>query len=123
MQALIVEDSSTIRMILKVLLGKMGFQVVEASNGREGLDRLKDMVEAAFVLVDWNMPEMDGIEFVRAVRKQSIYDQLPLIMVTTNAELENISVALDAGANEYIMKPFTLDMVREKLNLLGLSKG
>jgi two-component system chemotaxis response regulator CheY len=122
-QALVVEDSSTIRMILKVLLTKMGFQVVEASNGREGLERLRDMVRATFVLVDWNMPEMDGISFVRAVRAQSIYDQLPLIMVTTNVELEHIRMALEAGANEYIMKPFTLDMVREKLELLGLSKG
>jgi two-component system, chemotaxis family, chemotaxis protein CheY len=123
MQALVVEDSSTIRLFLKVLLGKMGFDVVEASNGREGLVRLGNMTAATFVLVDWNMPVMNGIEFVRAVRAQRVYDELPLIMVTTNSEPENITTALDAGANEYIMKPFTGDMVREKLELLGLSKG
>ena len=123
MHALVIEDSSTIRMILKQLLSKMGFNVVEACNGLEGLERLKEMDQTAVVMVDWNMPKMSGIDFVRAVRTQRAYDALPLIMVTTNAELENINTALEAGANEYIMKPFTLDMVREKLELLGLSKG
>lgn len=110
-------------MILKRLLGKMGFEVTEAANGVEGLARLKEMQQPTVVMVDWNMPEMNGIDFVRAVRSQHIYDALPLIMVTTNTEMEHISTALDAGANEYIMKPFTLDIVREKLELLGLSKG
>lgn len=123
MNALVVEDSTTIRMILKRLLGKMGFEVTEAANGVEGLARLKEMQQPTVVMVDWNMPEMNGIDFVRAVRSQHIYDALPLIMVTTNTEMEHISTALDAGANEYIMKPFTLDIVREKLELLGLSKG
>jgi two-component system chemotaxis response regulator CheY len=121
--ALVVEDSSTIRLILRKLLGKLGFQVVEACNGVEGLKRLKDMIDATVVIVDWNMPEMSGIDFVRAVRAQAAYDELPLIMVTTNVEAENVTAALDAGANEYVMKPFTLDMIREKLELLGLTKG
>jgi len=69
--------------------------------------------------VDWNMPEMDGIAFVRAVRADPGYDALPLMMVTTNSELDHVSTALDAGANEYIMKPFNGDMVKEKLELLG----
>ncbi|GAC1664895.1 MAG: chemotaxis response regulator CheY [Candidatus Acidiferrum sp.] len=123
MNALVIEDSSTIRMILKRLLVKMGFEVTEAANGLEGLARLKEMSQASVVMVDWNMPEMNGIDFVRAVRVQHAYDALPLIMVTTNTEMGHISSALAAGANEYIMKPFTLDMVREKLELLGLSKG
>ena len=123
MNVLVIEDSSTIRKILKHLLGKMGFSVIEACNGLEGLARLKEMSETSFVLVDWNMPEMSGIDFVRQVRSQHVYDALPLIMVTTNTEMEHITLALDAGANEYIMKPFSLDMVREKLELMGLSKG
>ena len=122
MNALVVEDSTTIRMILKVVLGKLGFAVVEASNGREGLERLREMTQTDVVLVDWNMPEMDGLDFVRAVRADRGYDVLPLVMVTTNTELENVTEALSAGANEYIMKPFTSDMIREKLELMGIVK-
>ena len=122
MNALVVEDSTTIRMILRKLLGKLGFDVVEAGNGREGLDRLKEMTRADVVLVDWNMPEMNGVDFIRAVRADHGYDELPLVMVTTNVELENVAEALGAGANEYVMKPFTLDMIREKLELLGIVK-
>jgi two-component system chemotaxis response regulator CheY len=122
-KALVVEDSTTIRMILKKFLGKLGFDVVEAVNGREGLDRLREMAQADVVLVDWNMPEMNGVDFVRAVRADHGYDVLPLVMVTTNTELENVAEALSAGANEYVMKPFTLDMIREKLELLGIVKS
>ena len=120
MHALIVEDSKPIRTILRVYLTKLGFEVTEAVNGVDGLDRLRGMAQADVVLVDWNMPKMDGISFVRAVRAEHGYDALPLMMVTTNTELEQVSKALDAGANEYIMKPFTRDMIREKLELLGL---
>ena len=120
--ALVVEDSTTIRMILRKFLGKLGFDVVEAANGREGLDRLREMTQTDVVLVDWNMPEMDGLDFVRAVRADRGYDVLPLVMVTTNTELENVTEALSAGANEYVMKPFTLDMIREKMELLGIVK-
>jgi two-component system chemotaxis response regulator CheY len=119
MHALIVDDSKTIRAILKVHLTKWGFEVTEAVNGRDALDRLKGMAEADLVLVDWNMPEMDGVSFVRAVRADPSYAALPLMMVTTNTELSQVSTALEAGANEYIMKPFTKEMIREKLELLG----
>jgi two-component system chemotaxis response regulator CheY len=88
-------------------------------NGRDALDRLRGMKKADVVLVDWNMPEMDGLSFVEAVRAERQYDELPLMMVTTNTELAHVARALEAGANEYIMKPFTRDMIREKLELLG----
>jgi two-component system, chemotaxis family, chemotaxis protein CheY len=120
MRALVVEDSSTIRKILCEYLRKMNIESVEAADGREALDRLKEMPAPDVVLVDWNMPVMDGIDFIRAVREQRIYDPLPLIMVTTNSEYENLAAAMDAGANEYIQKPCTLDDLREKLDLLGL---
>jgi two-component system chemotaxis response regulator CheY len=120
MHALIVDDSKIMRTILKVHLTKWGFEVTEAVNGRDALDQLKGMAQADLVLVDWNMPEMDGISFVRAVRAEPGYGALPMMMVTTNAELAHVSKALEAGANEYIMKPFTGDMMREKLELLGL---
>ena len=119
MHALVVDDSNTIRIILTAYLKKLGFDVTVAINGREALDRLRGMAKADVVLVDWNMPEMDGLSFVRAVRADTEYAALPLMMVTTNVELCNVAEALDAGANEYMMKPFTMDILRAKLELLG----
>jgi len=109
-------------MILSEYLRKMDIQVVEAANGREALERLGEMSLPDLVLVDWNMPVMSGIDFIRAVRELHIYDPLPLIMVTTNSESDYVGAAMDAGANEYIQKPCTLDALREKLYLLGLLK-
>jgi two-component system chemotaxis response regulator CheY len=120
MLALVVEDSKTIRMILCEYLRKMNIQVVEAANGREALERLKEMSPPDLVLVDWNMPVMSGIDFIRAVRELNIYDPLPLIMVTTNSESEHVGIAMEAGANLYIQKPCTLDSLREKIEQLGL---
>jgi two-component system chemotaxis response regulator CheY len=122
MRALVVEDSKTIRMILCQYLRKLDIEVVEAADGREALERLKEMAPPDLVLVDWNMPVMSGIDFIRAVRELHIYDPLPLIMVTTNSESDYVGSAMDAGANEYIQKPCTLDALREKLDLLGLLK-
>ena len=120
MHALVVDDSRTVRKILTEYLNALGFEVTVAVNGREALDRLTGMERADVVLVDWNMPEMDGIAFVRAVRATGHYAALPVMMVTTNTELERVSEALEAGANEYIMKPCTAEMIREKLELLGV---
>jgi two-component system chemotaxis response regulator CheY len=120
MRALVVEDSKTIRMILCEYLRKMDIEVVEAANGHEALERLKEMSSPDLVLVDWNMPVMSGVDFIRAVRELHIYDSLPLIMVTTNSESEHLGTAMEAGANEYIQKPCTLDALREKLDRLGL---
>jgi two-component system chemotaxis response regulator CheY len=122
MLALVVEDSKTIRMILCGYLRTMNIQVVEAANGREALERLKEMSPPDLVLVDWNMPVMSGIDFIRAVRELNIYDPLPLIMVTTNSESEHVGTAMEAGANLYIQKPCTLDTLREKIEQLGLLK-
>jgi two-component system chemotaxis response regulator CheY len=119
MHALVVDDSRTIRAFLKEQLRSLGFEVAEAGDGLQALNRLKDMSQVDLVLVDWNMPEMDGLSFVRAVRAKPDYAALPMMMVTTNAELSQVSKALEAGVNEYIMKPFTTDILREKLRLLG----
>ncbi len=122
MHALVVEDSKTIRTILCEYLRKMNIEAVEAADGRQALERLKEMSPPDLVLVDWNMPVMSGIDFIRAVRELHVYDPLPLIMVTTNSENEHIGTAMEAGANEYIQKPCTLDALREKIELLGLLK-
>jgi two-component system chemotaxis response regulator CheY len=123
MHALVVDDSRTIRAFLKEQLRSLGFEVTEAGDGLQALSSLKQMSEVDLVLVDWNMPEMDGLSFVRAVRAEGHYAALPMMMVTTNAELGQVSKALEAGVNEYIMKPFTTDILREKLQLLGFLRS
>jgi two-component system chemotaxis response regulator CheY len=121
MRALVVDDSRVSRRILSRILGNLGFEVVEADNGLEGLARLKEMDRAAqVVMVDWNMPVMNGIDFVRTVRAEPTYAKLNIVVITTNNELQDVVVALEAGADEYIMKPFTQDIVQGKLALLGL---
>jgi two-component system chemotaxis response regulator CheY len=103
------------------MLRQIGFDVVEAGNGREGLDRLRGMARPELALVDWNMPEMNGFDFVRAVRADPAYSTTRLVMVTTETELSQVTAALEVGADEYIMKPFTAQMIVEKLDLLGVA--
>ena len=119
MRALIVDDSSTMRAVLRMTLRRAGIETVEASNGSDGLERLQaEMVD--FALVDWNMPRMNGFEFLCAVRADHQRDAMKIVMVTTETELEQVQNALRCGADEYIMKPFTRDSVMEKLQILGL---
>jgi two-component system chemotaxis response regulator CheY len=121
MRALIVDDSRAMRMILGKILRELGFQIVEAAHGREALVKLREMPVAPDVmLVDWNMPEMNGFDFLSAVRADSAWDGVRIMMVTTEADLSNVSKALGAGADEYMMKPFTRESVVEKLSMLGI---
>jgi two-component system chemotaxis response regulator CheY len=120
MRALVIDDSPTTRRLLTRYLEALRFEVVQAGDGREGLARLREEVRPDLVLVDWNMPKMTGIQFVREVRKDHAFDFMPLIMVTTNKEFEQWYLALAVGANEYVMKPFTTEVIREKLRSLGL---
>ena len=123
MRALVIDDSRAIRKILSRLLVQIGFDVVEAANGKEALERLKEEGQTDLCLIDWNMPVMDGYEFLCAVRADSAYADVRLMMVTTESELEQMVKALDAGADDYVMKPFTAEVIREKLNLLGINAG
>lgn len=123
MRALVVDDSRATRTILRQILKEIGFEVSEAGHGREALERLKEIGAPELALVDWNMPEMDGFEFVRAVRADHAYDSMRLMMVTTETEMEQVAKALEAGANEYVMKPFTKDVILEKLDLLGITRS
>ena len=120
MRALIVDDSRAMRTILGQFLRSFGFQVVEAGDGAEGLARLEETGVADLALVDWNMPGMNGIDFVRAVRRQPAYDPMRVMMVTTETELENVTTALREGVNEYVMKPFTRDIIAQKLEMMGM---
>lgn len=115
MRILVVDDSSTMRRIIINTLTKLGHsEITEAANGREGLDRLAAQ-PIDLVVTDWNMPEMSGIEFIRALRADDRFKSLPVLMVTTNAAKDDIVEALHAGVNNYVVKPFTPDTIREKI--------
>lgn len=120
MRALVVDDSRATRCVIGDILKTLGYEVVEAGNGREGLDRLESHGIPDVVLVDWNMPEMNGLEFIKAVRSDDKYQDLALMMVTTETEMQRMALAFMAGANEYVMKPFDAAMIKEKLELLGV---
>ena len=120
MRALVIDDSKSIRSILTKILSGVGFEVDEAANGLEALELIKkEKVDLA--LVDWNMPDMDGCEFIQEVRKSKAYKDMRMIMVTTETAITKVAEALEAGADEYIMKPFTREVIIEKLALLGMN--
>jgi two-component system chemotaxis response regulator CheY len=118
-QALVIDDSRAVRMIVGNILREQGYEVHEAAHGQEGLDRLRDHPDIVLALVDWNMPVMDGLEFIQAVRREPTWNSLRLVMVTTETESEQVQRAMTAGANEYVMKPFTAEVLIAKLSLLG----
>ncbi|HEY3381294.1 MAG TPA: response regulator [Vicinamibacterales bacterium] len=123
-KAMVVDDSRTIRRILAGILGEIGFQVIHAENGKEALaivgrEREAD-VAISLALVDWNMPEMNGLEFVQQLRADVRNADMLVMMVTTETQVDQMVAALEAGANEYIMKPFTKDIIQGKLRLLGV---
>jgi len=120
LQVLVIDDSRTMRLILGRMLRELGLDVTEATDGRDGLSRLDEGLSPSLILVDWNMPEMTGIEFVEAVRKPPYESDAKVVMVTTETEVPQVRRALEAGADEYVMKPFTKDSIFEKLQLLGL---
>lgn len=117
---MVIDDSRAIRLILGNILKDLGFEVVDAGNGLEAMDQMKAQEKIDLALVDWNMPEMNGYEFVCAVRKDEAYKDVRLMMVTTETEMSQVVKALEAGANEYVMKPFTKEMITEKLTLMGI---
>ncbi|MEX2291025.1 MAG: response regulator [Mycobacteriales bacterium] len=121
MRALVIDDSRAMRSILRRTLAELGFEVEEAGHGQEAIDLLTTGEALPDVcLVDWNMPVMNGLEFVSAVRRTKEWRQITLMMVTTESEHSQVVRALAAGAHEYVIKPFTGDAIVDKLNLLGL---
>lgn len=120
-RALVVDDSRAVRMILARTLRAIGYDVQEAGTGLLALEIL-DLEPGAFelALIDWNMPEMSGLELLRRLRADHRYVAMVIVMVTTETEVEHMAAALQAGANEYVMKPFTPEMLRDKLQLTGI---
>lgn len=121
---LVIDDSVTMRRIIKNTLQKLGFQnFLEAGNGAEAFDVLAKVEgKVDLILLDWNMPEMDGLEFLKTIKSSDEYKTLPILMITTEAAKEDILTALKHGVNNYIVKPFTPDTLKAKVfKLLGLS--
>ena len=120
-KAMVVDDSRAMRMLLSRALTESGFSVLQAADGKEGLETLqRERDGMRLVLVDWNMPNMNGLEFVTNVRANRDFSSVRLMMVTTETEIEQMARALEAGADEYIMKPFTSEAIQDKLRLLGV---
>ncbi len=121
MHALIVDDSRAMRRVLRSIVEPLGFEITEAGNGIEGLQQLVERPNTELALVDWNMPEMNGLEFVKAVRANPVYERIKLVMVTTETEPAKMARALMAGVDEFVMKPFTKDILLDKLQLIGVT--
>lgn len=120
MHALVIDDSRVARAVICNALREMHIETAEAGDGRAGLEMLHAMPDIDIILVDWNMPIMDGLEFITAVRSQPKYDDIKIVMVTTETESEQVTRAMNAGANEYVMKPFTKDVLAAKLSMLDI---
>ena len=120
MKALVIDDSRTMRRIISGVLRPLGFETFEAADGQEALDLMESGTRVDLACIDWNMPVMNGLEFVVAVRGNRAWQDVTLMMVTTESEHGQIVRALAAGAHEYLSKPFTPDAIRDKLQLLGL---
>ncbi len=120
MRALVVDDSKGMRLILTRALRQFGVaEVVEATDGQQALDRLRAGPAIDAVLVDWNMPVMDGITFVKTVRADPTIARVRIVMVTSEAEADRMADAISAGANAYVTKPFTEVTIRVSLEGIG----
>ena len=117
MKILVVDDSITMRRIIINALQRIGYSdAIEASDGKEALDKFDSSI--GFVITDWNMPAMSGVEFARAVRATPAGQSVPILMVTTRGAREDIVSAVEAGVNNYILKPFTPSVLKEKIDRL-----
>lgn len=119
MKVLIVDDSKVMRVILSRIIKEMGHDVVEAGDGQDALKKVAESGVIGLALVDWNMPVMNGLEFVKALRADSRFAGIQVMMVTTETEMGQVQLALQAGANNYVTKPFTPDVIQEKLKAMG----
>jgi len=119
-RAIVVDDSGAMRSLLRRSLETFGYDVIAAKDGRDALKRLAETRIPDLALVDWNMPEMDGITLIELLREDPSYDAMKVVMVSSESAPDRIELALQAGANDYIMKPFSTDALAERLEGLGL---
>ncbi|MEN3289095.1 MAG: two-component system, chemotaxis family, chemotaxis protein CheY [Bradyrhizobium sp.] len=116
---LVVDDSGVVRKIARRILEEIGFEVIEAEDGEQALEACKKSLPDA-VLLDWNMPVMDGYDFLGRLRRMPGGEEPKVVFCTTENDIDHISRALNAGANEYIMKPFDKDIISAKFQEVGL---
>jgi len=117
MKILIVDDSSVIQNMVSGMLKELGHESAGALNGQEAVDKIKEMGDIELVLLDWNMPIMTGLQFLEKNQEESFFSN-PVVMMTTENAPEKIMLALERGASEYIMKPFTSDILQNKLQMV-----
>lgn len=124
MKLLVVDDSSTMRRIIKNTLSRLGYEdVLEGEDGLQGWNVLNENADIGMLITDWNMPEMNGLELVKKVRADARFADLPIIMVTTEGGKAEVITALKAGVNNYIVKPFTPQVLKEKLSAVLGTEG
>jgi len=125
LKLLVVDDSSTMRRIIKNTLSRLGYNdVLEGENGVEGWDQMDANADIKVLITDWNMPEMNGLELVKKVRADKRFVDIPIIMVTTEGGKAEVITALKAGVNNYIVKPFTPQVLKDKLEaVLGINEA
>jgi two-component system chemotaxis response regulator CheY len=125
MKILVVDDSSTMRRIIVNTLARLGYKdVVQGADGVEAWDAMQTNSDIGVVITDWNMPNMNGLELVKKIRAEEKYIDVPIIMVTTEGGKAEVITALKAGVNNYIVKPFTPQVLKEKLQaVLGVNEG
>ncbi|MFM2090249.1 MAG: hypothetical protein RLZZ127_738 [Planctomycetota bacterium] len=119
MKVLIIDDARAVRAVIGRFLGELGFQTDQAEDGEKALEAVRARGPFDLCMVDWNMPVMDGLQFVTAVRANPEWAAMKLVMCTTETEFERISQALGAGADDFVMKPFTKEDIQSKLAMLG----
>ena len=120
-KVLLIDDSKTARTLLKrIFIELEEWEIKEAGNGQEALDQLKAGETFDLICIDWNMPIMNGLEFIKEAKKMFELHSTWMMMVTTETEMNNMHKAMVAGANEYVMKPFTKDVILGKLEMMGL---
>lgn len=119
MLVLVVDDSLTMRLSLRMLLGRLGCDCVDAVDGQDALGQLEAGLRPGLCLVDWSMPGLDGLGLLRALKERGLPEAGKVLMVTGDDDLDHIRLALEAGALEYLMKPVTPEALRDKLNTLG----
>ncbi|MFT5659689.1 MAG: two-component system chemotaxis response regulator CheY [Sulfurimonas sp.] len=124
MKLLVVDDSSTMRRIIKNTLARLGYKdILEGADGVEGWNQMDSNPDIEMLITDWNMPEMNGLELVKKVRADARFKDVPIIMVTTEGGKGEVITALKAGVNNYIVKPFTPQVLKEKLGaVMGVSE-
>ena len=115
MKVLVVDDSAIMRKVIEQILEMLGHEAVPAANGVEAFDRLKEHADVQLILLDWNMPEMNGIEFLRAVKDRPGLSKIPVIMLTTESERRKMIEAIEAGAKHYLTKPFQPETLATKI--------